>query len=221
MKFEYKPYNYRPSNSEIIEDLQKVANKNSFSTMSMRQYAEFGRFDTSTISRRFGTWNNALQAANIETAQQFWTVEQLFENIEVVWRKKGRQPTRRDMDDKDFSSISSGAYLRKFGRWSVALEQFVSYVNQDDTFDESSIETLAEVTGHKTKRDINLRLRFKVLMRDNFRCSSCGASPAKDSSVELHIDHIIPWSRGDETVIDNLQTLCSKCNLGKSDLMLD
>ncbi|MBR5903681.1 MAG: HNH endonuclease, partial [Clostridia bacterium] len=63
------------------------------------------------------------------------------------------------------------------------------------------------------------KLRYQVLKRDNFKCCACGASPAKDPSVELHIDHIVPWSKGGETVIDNLQTLCSKCNLGKSDIL--
>ena len=72
-------------------------------------------------------------------------------------------------------------------------------------------------TMHTTKREISLSLRYKVLKRDSFKCRICGASPAKDPSVELHIDHIIPWSKGGETTEDNLQTLCSKCNLGKSD----
>ena len=76
-----------------------------------------------------------------------------------------------------------------------------------------------EFTKHKTQREPNLRLRFKVLARDHFKCCSCGASPAKDSSVELHVDHIVPWSKGGETVLENLRTLCSKCNLGKSDLL--
>ena len=72
---------------------------------------------------------------------------------------------------------------------------------------------------HKTSRDINLRLRFRVLQRDNFKCCACGASPAKDPAVELHVDHITPWAKGGETVFENLQTLCSKCNLGKSDIV--
>ena len=72
---------------------------------------------------------------------------------------------------------------------------------------------------HRTTRDIPDRLRYTVLKRDNFKCCACGASPAKDPSVELHIDHIIPWSKGGETTLENLQTLCSKCNLGKSDLL--
>lgn len=66
-------------------------------------------------------------------------------------------------------------------------------------------------------RKISDKLRYQVLKRDHFKCCACGASPSKDPSVELHIDHIIPWSKGGNTTIDNLQTLCSKCNLGKSD----
>lgn len=73
--------------------------------------------------------------------------------------------------------------------------------------------------AHKTKREISVSLRFKILKRDNFKCCACGASPAKDPSVELHVDHIVPWSKGGESTEENLQTLCSKCNLGKSDIL--
>ncbi|MCW5775769.1 MAG: HNH endonuclease [Phycisphaeraceae bacterium] len=31
----------------------------------------------------------------------------------------------------------------------------------------------------------------------------------------LHVDHILAWSNGGETVLANLQTLCDRCNLGK------
>ena len=74
-------------------------------------------------------------------------------------------------------------------------------------------------SASKTSRKISDKLRYQVLKRDNFRCCACGASPAKESSVELHIDHVIPWSKGGKTEIGNLQTLCSKCNLGKSDTL--
>jgi 5-methylcytosine-specific restriction endonuclease McrA len=33
--------------------------------------------------------------------------------------------------------------------------------------------------------------------------------------VELHADHISPWADGGKTVLENLQTLCQNCNLGK------
>lgn len=72
---------------------------------------------------------------------------------------------------------------------------------------------------NQSQRKISDKLRYQVLKRDNFKCCICGASPAKDPTIELHIDHIIPWSKGGETTIENLQTLCSRCNLGKSNLL--
>ena len=66
-------------------------------------------------------------------------------------------------------------------------------------------------------RNISDKLRYQVLKRDNFKCCACGASPAKSPEVELHVDHIVPWSKGGLTSIENLQTLCSRCNIGKSD----
>jgi len=32
------------------------------------------------------------------------------------------------------------------------------------------------------------------------------------------VDHKKAWANGGETVLENLETLCSKCNIGKSDL---
>lgn len=60
-------------------------------------------------------------------------------------------------------------------------------------------------------------LRYDILKRDNFRCQICG-STANDGA-KLHIDHIIPVSKGGQTVPNNLRTLCDRCNLGKSDKM--
>jgi 5-methylcytosine-specific restriction endonuclease McrA len=62
-------------------------------------------------------------------------------------------------------------------------------------------------------------LRYEVLQRDGFRCVMCGRSPGKEAGVMLHVDHIRPWSAGGETVKENLQTLCERCNLGKGALV--
>ena len=58
-------------------------------------------------------------------------------------------------------------------------------------------------------------IRWNVMKRDNFRCCVCGAT-AKDG-VKLEVDHIIPVSKGGKTTMDNLQTLCERCNRGKRD----
>lgn len=87
-------------------------------------------------------------------------------------------------------------------------------------YENENIEIKPRNDNHKTKRDISIKLRFDVLKRDNFKCCYCGASPAKDPSIILHVDHIIPWAKGGETIMDNLQTSCSTCNLGKRDSIL-
>lgn len=61
---------------------------------------------------------------------------------------------------------------------------------------------------------IRAGLWWDVLSRDKWTCCSCGRS-AKDG-ITLHVDHIVPRSLGGVDTIDNLQTLCRKCNIGKS-----
>jgi 5-methylcytosine-specific restriction endonuclease McrA len=74
------------------------------------------------------------------------------------------------------------------------------------------IKSKAKVT-QKNSRHIPRSIRVDVLRRDNYRCVFCGVSAKK---AELQIDHIIPFSHGGNNTINNLQTLCSDCNLGKS-----
>ena len=57
-------------------------------------------------------------------------------------------------------------------------------------------------------------LRWQVFSRDGWRCVSCGRSSHDD--VILHVDHILPRSLGGSDALDNFQTLCDRCNLGKS-----
>lgn len=65
----------------------------------------------------------------------------------------------------------------------------------------------------------NYKLRFAILYRDEFRCQYCGNTP--QDGVKLHIDHIIPKSKGGTDDIDNLITSCQICNWGKTDVLLD
>jgi 5-methylcytosine-specific restriction endonuclease McrA len=71
----------------------------------------------------------------------------------------------------------------------------------------------------RTRRSIPLGVRWRVMERDGRRCMACGASPATDAAIKLHVDHIVPVSRGGLSTLDNLQTLCEACNLGKSNRM--
>lgn len=63
--------------------------------------------------------------------------------------------------------------------------------------------------------EVSDSLRYDILKRDNFTCVICGASSKQ--GARLHIDHIVPVSKGGKSIPSNLRTLCERCNIGKSD----
>ena len=63
-------------------------------------------------------------------------------------------------------------------------------------------------------------LRGEIRKRDNFTCQLCGVSLYDEPHLLLEIDHIVPVSKGGLTTLDNLQTLCWKCNRTKSNKLL-
>lgn len=222
MEFKLNSYKRNTPDDELISDIQRVAKSIVRNTVTIADYEEFGNFHPSTLQRRFGSWFKVLAKAGLEKSRSDINIpeEELFRNIEEVWIKLGRQPKYAEMK-KPFSKYSAGTYDKRFGSWGKGLEKFVEYVNQDKEdqnkpFDEQKTEKEKEnKVKHKTKREISDRLRFKILMRDGFTCKSCGKSPMKQMDVELHIDHILPWSKGGETIPENLETKCKQCNLGK------
>jgi len=217
------------SNEEMITDLKRVAGIVNLESPTRESYDKYGKYHSATLCRKYGSWNNVLKFAGMKlNLNRKMSNEEMFEEIERIWIILGKQPTATDIKS-GISKYSLASYVRRFGGWRKALEAFVDFINSDTTTltgegaENKNTQTvtcsLSENNEyHKTPRDINLRLRFKVLQRDNFKCCACGASPAKDPAVELHVDHIMPWAKGGETVFENLQTLCSKCNLGKSDM---
>lgn len=224
---------HRISDKELLEDIKNAAISMSKNTVTSTEYTKFGKFKVQTILTRFDNWDSALKQADLIPTgfSLHYTDLDLFNEIEDIWIKLGRQPTTSDIK-KGISKISLNTYTRRFGGWRNALELFVKYINEE-TSPEEIEKIVDEAIGvlqtekdkvkirklsRRTNRDINLRLRFKVLQRDNFKCRICGISPAIDPTVILHVNHIFPWVKGGETELENLQSLCSKCNLGKSDL---
>lgn len=57
---------------------------------------------------------------------------------------------------------------------------------------------------------VSNKMRFAIYDRDGHRCCKCGGY-----YDDLEIDHIIPISKGGKSTMDNLQTLCRRCNKEK------
>lgn len=217
MKFVIKYPHRNVSVNDIIEDIRRIAKELDKDTVTQDDYDMHGQFSHKNIYSKIGSWPKALEMAGlcISNTGRNISNEELFQNLERVWIKLGRQPKYGEMS-KPLSNFHVSTYERRFSGWIKALECFVEYI-QNDEKDVDFVEC-ENLTKKRTSKSINLRLRFKVMMRDSFRCCKCGRSPATDSNISLQVDHILPWSKGGETIIENLQTLCSACNQGKSNL---
>jgi|LakMenE18May11ns_1017448.scaffolds.fasta_scaffold9833941_3 hypothetical protein len=214
-RFELKHDPRETTDDQLIEDLRRVSKASEDTLVRQRFYNTEGRFSVTTVIRRFGSWNNAIKMAGLEVS-----VERVIEDLELlndigkVWEELGRQPTYGEISPPR-SRFHVATYERRFGSWRKALEKFVSYAEGEDI----DFVGYAYPDGKaklRTSRKIDLAQRFRVLKRDSFRCVVCGASPSVTPGVELQVDHIVPYSRGGESIEANLQTLCLNCNQGKS-----
>ena len=62
------------------------------------------------------------------------------------------------------------------------------------------------------KERIPKNLRRMVIDRDGRRCVYCDEDL---TDAEIHLDHVIPESKGGPTNLANLQVTCRKCNTSK------
>lgn len=214
------------SREDVICALKDLSVKLQRNSITKRELYEHIGISDKPLRRLFGSYRAALEAAGLEQnpAGVRYTDDDCFENLLIVWTHYERQPTISQMKEPP-SRVGPKAYISRWGSWRAALAAFVERVSNDhDPVEAATVESMTvrkasvqQTIKHKTSRNIPIGLRWKVFKRDNFKCVSCGRHPASDPTVILHVDHKKPWSCGGETVLENLQTLCSKCNLGKGD----
>lgn len=131
MKFELNEYDRNVSDIELIADVQAAAKKMGKSTLTAKEYSEQGNYHSSTLTRRYGSWNKVLRIAGMKVnLNRNFTDEEMFEEIERVWILLGRQPTTTDIK-KGLSTFSLQSYARRFGGWRAALQAFINYINED------------------------------------------------------------------------------------------
>lgn len=216
MKYILKEYYRRVPDCELINDLRKTGKRIGKKNVTIDEQLREGKYNPYTIIYRFGTWNDALIKAGLKV-YSFKNIPtgELISNMKRVWNSLGRQPKMKEMV-KPRSKYGGHAYMRRFGSWSGAIMAFVKLSNNGKLVTMALKNRRIKKIGKKINKNITKGLRYDVLKRDRFKCRLCGRNPADDPKVKLHVDHIVPVAKGGETVIKNLQTLCSDCNLGKA-----
>lgn len=223
-----------------LEALEKAAEHFNYIEFSWRDFNKVAPISASAIKTHFGSWKKALAALKKHlqqkgldlsprpyAPQRIYSDKDLFEEMGRIWQKVGQRPSKNEWDLSE-PKISITAYKKRFGSWTNACQKFIEFKMGGEIASDSFVrfngkDTLVSEKRGKAEyskensRNVSLSLRLKVLSRDNFRCVFCGKSPATDFGTKLHIDHIVPFSKGGKSTLENLQTLCEECNLGKSD----
>lgn len=210
----------RMSDEEVIQALRDLAARLGKDELTVHDVEGHLPFSGETLRRRWGTSRGAFEAAGLfsTSAGRRYTDEECFANLLAVWTYHGRPPKYHEMGLPP-SRVGGKAYITRFRTWNKTLAAFVDRVNRDSEPEAKVASSAAPppILAHsgEARRDIPLGLRFRVLRRDRFKCVLCGDHPARNPECVLHVDHVIPWSRGGSTREDNLRTLCGACNLGR------
>lgn len=221
--------NQYPTES-ILDELRRVA-----AVFGNRRFTRH-EFDVeskyckgSVVIARFGSWQAALDATRLELAapvqkdRSLISKEELFSELGRVWRLIGHRPSKDEWEHSQ-PRYSYTTYKTRFDGWVNACAAFIEHASEsanrsaiDSTTQQSRSQPKAKQIDASEKRGIPDGLRWKVITRDQHKCVMCGRSPATHTGVALHIDHIVPFSKGGKTVLENLRCLCQNCNWGKGD----
>jgi hypothetical protein len=219
--------NHRLTNEEVLAALAGLACELGKSELSVSDVKAHLSFGPAILRKRWGTSRAAFVAAGLSLSKLGcrYTEEECFHNMLTVWTHYGRPPKYLEMGQPP-SKVGSKAYMKWFGSWNKAPAAFVERVNADSDAPAMAAPTITDTpvaeqlaataqNSNRDKRGISLGLRFRVLHRDRFKCVLCGDSPSANPACVLHVDHIVPWSKGGRAAMDNLRSLCGSCNLGR------
>lgn len=226
------------SEDKILNELENVAKHFNYIEFGRRDFDKIANISSSVVRKHFdGSWIKALNALKIRlqnnkldllprpyAPQRIHSDKTLFDEMERIWNIVKQRPSRNEWEISE-PKISYNTYKKRFGGWTNACMKFIEYKMGNDILSDDFVlpdfgnqKSQSNRTEYKQEisRNISLSLRLHVLSRDNFRCVYCGKSPATDIGTKLHIDHKTPFSKGGKSTLENLQTLCEECNLGKS-----
>ncbi len=115
--------------------------------------------------------------------------------------------------DRAFWWYDDAFYWTTAGAYTSADVKALLYTRQRQSereLEHAHAVLAASTSPAKRKREpIPKDVRLAVWARDEGRCVECG------SDFDIQYDHIIPFSMGGASTVENLQLLCARCNQTK------
>ena len=145
----------------------------------------------------------------VPDAEELWRG---FEKI-IKWVKDTFPEYRKPMKQVDWGPLHDAHKNETLD--SDMLEAEVARLMADDEVRKKQgiyRYVLTREARHLNLRSFNDAQRETAYERQNGVCPMCDKS---FDIVEMHADHITPWSKGGRTVDDNCQMLCGDCNRSK------
>ena len=145
-----------------------------------------------------------MPAATVHDRPECWAIDGLYLGATPIPRDRPLMPLYRFPDDKRFIIGLAVLAPSPPPKWiSLGPAQITSRAWHEWHWYRHS----------DTRRSpLPLAMRLQVIERDGLVCGLCGGGVEED---DIHIDHIIPVSKGGKDMLDNLQVSHSTCNLRK------
>ncbi len=98
-----------------------------------------------------------------------------------------------------------------FGNYDYFKKMIYNVVFQRDKKQNQQVDLTS--SNNEPDPGVTEEQKRQVFQKNNYTCTCCGKKTTKGRS--LTVDHIIPISMGGRSILSNLQTLCTECNIAK------
>lgn len=201
---------YRQANAESIQQYSKQHNKKYYekNAETLKEYQRLYRRENTEILKQYHKKHRQ-------------------ENIDSINQKKKRyyQENRESIlkRNKRYRQENAESIKRYKKQHDEEYKEYRRQYIQTDRGREASYRSNLKRKSYKHKVEFTPHQRKLILDRDNWACQSCGIEVHDrrngdwNTPDKAHIDHILPISRGGNSIPSNLQVLCRTCNLSKRD----
>jgi 5-methylcytosine-specific restriction endonuclease McrA len=198
----------RLAEDELLGEVRRVANELG-ETPSVTQMETLGQIYPSVYIKRFGSWNDAIEAAGLDPTPQPSRIkkETLLTELQNVIDSIDDVPTAEEFET--YSEYSRGPYLREFGSWNEAIRA-LGYEPRYPRGGEDEYRYYGPDWQARRERRIEI---------DQYQCQKCGLSRAQhyqEYNQDLSVHHIRRLrefnSYENANSLTNLITVCTECH---------